>query len=103
MLAPAGGIDVTLRPHCSSANRRVPSQSMSFADERSDLQQEFEQPVHIPADANPTLVLRFAVGDSASDKTSQFRPRMRAVAPAPATVRGCPARWTIWSLRRPPS
>ena len=81
MLASAGGIDVTLRLHCRSANRTErPASVCAVAAHRPDGDagvlaasdraaisgHKFRQLVRMPVDAYPALVLRFAVADAAS-------------------------------------
>jgi molybdopterin/thiamine biosynthesis adenylyltransferase len=51
--------------------------STPFADELGDLQQEFRQLVHIPADVSPVLVLRFAVAGPASVRSRRNVERVR--------------------------
>ena len=51
--------------------------STTFADELGDLQQEFRQLVHIPADVSPVLVLRFAVAGPASVRSRRNVERVR--------------------------
>ena len=79
--------------------------STSFADELDDLQKEFRQLVGMPADAFrcPGAAIRLSAARLRCEAGAVSSRVRYAVAPIAATVWGCPARWTIWSRRRPPS